>query len=416
MTVELSTGQLRAALGIKEWFTEQEIALNEKDEFDRPIHRVFGYAGTGKTTIIRQVIEEMGIKDETLFAAYTGKAAMVMRKAGLPARTIHSLAYKPVPPSKSECDKISKQIKEELDETKRKSLQQDLREKSKVHFELRPRDESDLSNAKLLVLDECSMVNDEMLSDLLSFNVPLLVLGDPGQLPPIEGAGALTKAEPDAMLTEIHRQARDNPIIDFATRARHGITLAKIQLGTSRHCNMGELSNDEVLEFDQIITGKNLTRMKINNNIRYLKGFEGVFPVVGEKIICLKNNAEQGLFNGMMCEVIEVGKLLDTSIELKIKRETDTAAYPGTWVKALRAHFEAYQDKEALNNVRWWDRDGTDEFDFGYAITVHKAQGSQWDKVLLWDDGMFKGWQRQDRPKWLYTGITRAVESITIVS
>lgn len=418
--LELSNGQKLAAEEIKEWFSEQEACLHGEltvsNKMVRPIFRLFGYAGTGKTTTIRTIMEMMDITKETRFAAYTGKAAMVMRKTGLPAQTIHSLIYEPVSPNQDECNKLLAAVKAETDEVQKQLLKAELKEKSKVHFIKRSKSNSDLRKTRLLVLDECSMVNAVMLGDLLSFDVPMLVLGDPGQLPPIEGEGALIKVKPDVMLTEIHRQAKLSPIIDFATRARNGIYIPKITMGTSSHCEMGALATERVLSFDQIICGKNDTRRKLNQRIRGLKGFEGMFPVMGEKLICLKNNAEDGLFNGMLCTVTKVGELLDTSIELWINRETDYEGDPPIKVKALRAHFESYQDKNALENVKWWEKDGVDEFDFGYAITVHKAQGSQWEHVLLWDDKMFMGWNRKDRPKWMYTGITRAMESITIAS
>lgn len=426
MLVDLSAAQKAAAEEIKLWFQEQEGALNHNEDFDtslgahiempKPIFRLFGFAGTGKTTTIRAIMEILGLKSDTRFAAYTGKAAMVMRKTGLPAQTIHSLIYEPVAPSQEECNQLYKAVAAEEDIEKKAALKAELKEKSKVHFVLRSKSDSGLRKARLLVLDECSMVNGQMLADLLTFKVPMLVLGDPGQLPPIEGDSPLTKATPDVMLTEIHRQAKGNPIIDFATRARNGIFIPKITLGNSAHVPQLSLKSEEVLSFDQIICGKNLTKQKLNQRIRSLKGYEGLYPVVGEKIICLKNNAEEYLFNGLMCEVVEVGELLDVGIQLKILRETDEPGAEPSSVVALRAHFELYQDKEALNNVKWWEKDGVDEFDFGYAITVHKAQGSQWENVLLWDDKMFVGWNKRDRPKWLYTGITRAMERVVIAS
>lgn len=448
MLFDLSMQQKDAADKIGIWFKEQEECLFGKptdtsikiavgadgkrhfeieDDFDnpilppsgkmsKPIFRLFGYAGTGKTTTIKAMMEINGLKDAVYFGAYTGKAAMVMRKTGLPAQTIHSMIYQPVPPNRDECDKLSIAIKLCDDPIEKQQLKAQLKEKSGVHFVRRTKSESVLKRARLIVLDECSMVNDVMLGDLLSFNVPMLVLGDPGQLPPIDGEGALTREKPDVMFTEIHRQARGNPIIDFATRARNKIYIPKIQLGNSAHVAQGSLSSEKVLSFDQIICGKNLTKMKLNQRVRGLRGYEGIYPVVGEKLICLKNNAEDGLYNGLMCEVVRVGDMLDTGLQLWIKKETDSEDDDPTLVTALRAHFELYQDKDALESVRWWDRDGVDEFDFGYAITVHKSQGSQWENVLLWDDAMFKGWNVKDRPKWLYTGITRAIETITIAS
>lgn len=429
---DLSASQTAAAVAIKDWFEEQEAILvsstphdGEGDDFtvgepqakmSQHIFRLFGYAGTGKTTTIRAVMEILGIRNGTHFAAYTGKAAMVMRKTGLPATTIHSMIYKPVPPNEQECRKISKMLSEETDKEKKQALKIELKEKSKIHFALRDKKNSVLNNARLIVLDECSMVNDDMLIDLKSFNVPILVLGDPGQLPPIDGEGALTREKPDVMLTEIHRQARGNPIIDFATRARNGIFIPKIQLGTSRHVSHGTLQDAEVLAFEQIICGKNATRFNLNRKIRELKGVNGIYPNIGEKLICTKNNAEEYLFNGLMCEVMEVGEMLDTAIQLKIKRETDPVDSEGDWFDVLRAPFEQYVDKEAMENLRWWDRKGNEEFDFAYAITAHKAQGSQFDTVLIWDDGLFKGWKPQDRKRWLYTSITRAISSVTISS
>lgn len=410
--INLFPQQQQAADLISAWYNSVRDELTEANQ----IFRLFGYAGTGKTTTIRHIIKQLGLERTSIFGAYTGKAAMVMRKHGLPAQTIHSMIYVPVPPDKDECNRLQKAMQFSDDPDEKLRLRKELKEAGQVHFVLKQKEDSVLYNCNLLVLDECSMVNDEMLEDLLSWEVPILSLGDPGQLPPIDGEGALTREKPDFLLTEIHRQALDNPIIDFATRARNGIYIPKIQLGGSAHTPAAALSSEQVLSFDQILCGKNDTRKKLNGRIRGLKGFTGIYPVVGEKLICLKNDAEAGLFNGMMCEVMAVGDLLDTSIELRIYRETDNRdeSDPIT-VKALRAHFDSYQDKDALENTKWWEKTDTNEFDFGYAITVHKSQGSQWDNVLLWDDKFFV-WDRVERKRWLYTGITRAVENVTIAS
>ena len=141
------------------------------------VFRLFGYAGTGKTTLARHIAD--GVDGKVLYTAFTGKAASVMRSKGCEgASTIHSLIYKP------------RESGEEI-----------------PSFDLW--DEAPASKAKLIIVDECSMVDAELGRDLLSFGVPLLVLGDPAQLPPIQGGGFFTDAEPDAMLTEVHRQAED---------------------------------------------------------------------------------------------------------------------------------------------------------------------------------------------------------------
>src|SRR5688500_11043036 len=165
-----------------------------------PVFRLFGYAGTGKTTLARKIAEN--VEGDVLFAAFTGKAAQVMRNKGCPgARTIHSLIYRP---------------RGEKPEKETGELQ--------PAFALNRT--SEVRKAKLVVIDECSMVDQKLGLDLLSFGTPILVLGDPGQLPPVKngegGGGFFTERAPDVMLTEVHRQAMDNPIIALAGKVREG--------------------------------------------------------------------------------------------------------------------------------------------------------------------------------------------------
>src|ERR1700704_1017968 len=167
-----------------------------------PIFRLFGYAGTGKTTLAKHIAD--GIDGKVLFAAFTGKAACVMRSKGChSASTIHSLIYK------------ARETGEEM-----------------PSFELW--DDAPASKAKLIIIDECSMVDAELARDLQSFDVPLLVLGDPAQLPPIQGGGFFTAAKPDAMLTEVHRQAQNDPIVRLSMEIRAGNSLAEGQNGETQ--------------------------------------------------------------------------------------------------------------------------------------------------------------------------------------
>src|SRR3990167_534185 len=408
--IQLSPGQVAAKEKVKHWL---ETGTNDDETYSKSVFKLQGFAGTGKTTVIRSLLSEF--EGTVRFAAFTGKAAMVMRKNSLPAVTIHSLIYKPIEPDKAKCEKLFKQIRETGDARKKDRMQKELDDTRKVKFELKPQEESDLADADLLVLDECSMVNDEMLRDLLSYGIPILSLGDPGQLPPIEGTGALVNGTPDALLTEIHRQAADNPIIDYATRARNLIMIPYGAKGESEHKLKYEVSDDYLLQFDQVLTGKNITRQELNRKMRAMRGFMGVYPVTGEKLICLRNDSMLGVFNGMIAEVVRVGELYDQHIELDLRLETQlNTKFEPVRVKALRAHFESYHDKEVLKNVKWWARRDTQEFDFGYAITVHKSQGSQWDKVLVYDD-KFLVWDRKDRARWLYTALTRAAESVALL-
>lgn len=415
--LSLSSGQVEAKEKVKEWLGKADAVLGFGDDDEKaalPVFKLHGYAGTGKTTVIRALLAEWS--GTAKFAAYTGKAALVMQRQGLPATTIHSLIYKVVPPNKSKCEELFKKIREVGDAGEKKRLQQELEVEQKVRFDLKTPEESDLGQADLLVLDECSMVNDDMLRDLRTFGVPILALGDPGQLPPIDGSGALVRGVPDAFLTEIHRQAQDNPIIDFATRARSGIPIPAGKKGGSMKCFRYQLDPKIFLAVDQILTGKNVTRQDVNRRVRSMRGFSGTYPQVGEKLICLRNDKVKMIFNGQMGVVTEVGELLTSSIELTIAMEgMPGSEIPPIKVRALRAHFDSYDDKEAIKNVKRWEYADANEFEFGYAITVHKAQGSQWDNVLLWDDG-FLGWKPIERKQWFYTGITRAAQNIIIAS
>src|SRR5690242_6056007 len=166
-----------------------------------PVFRLFGYAGTGKTTLARHVAE--GVDGEVKYAAFTGKAALVMRNKGCDnASIIHSLIYR----------------------ARESGVEQ-------PSFELW--DDAPASKAKLIVIDECSMVDAELGRDLLSFDCPLLVRGDPALLPPIAGVGIFTDAEPDAMLIEVHRQAQHDPIVRLSMDIREGRALEIGRYGES---------------------------------------------------------------------------------------------------------------------------------------------------------------------------------------
>jgi len=350
------------------------------------VFRLFGYAGTGKTTLARHFAEH--IEGEVQFAAFTGKAAQVMRARGaINARTIHSLIYRP------------KGEEEVADEVTGKTM-------IAPTFSLNR--QSPVGRAKLIVVDECSMVDEALGRDLMSFGTPILVLGDPGQLPPISGAGFFTEAAPDFLLTEIHRQARDNPIIRLALDVREGREFMKGDHGAAQVIGRDAVTKELVLGADQVLVGTNRTRRRYNQRLRELKGFSAAYPQAGDKLVCLRNDPAKGLLNGSLWTVMTSAKeTVKPGINLLVAPEEDEPERGVAKIKLLKAQFE-----DPDSEIPWATRKRYDEFDYGYALTVHKAQGSQWDEVVLFDESFaFK----EMRQRWLYTAVTRAAERLTVV-
>jgi exodeoxyribonuclease-5 len=267
-------------------------------------------------------------------------------------------------------------------------------------------DDAPASKAQLIVIDECSMVDAVLGRDLLSFGVPLLVLGDPAQLPPIQGGGFFTDAEPDAMLTEVHRQAQDDPIVRLSMEIRAGQRLSPGEYGATQVVRRDALDPQRVMTADQILVGRNATRRAYNARMRTRRGFSDALPMVDDKLVCLRNNRRKGLFNGGLWMVKERPTSRGQILRLRLRPDEDI----GGRVIKVSVRPECFTG--AIESVEWLQRKRYDEFDFGYVLTVHKAQGSQWDDVVLFDESFaFPG----SGGRWLYTGVTRAAKRLTIV-
>ncbi len=373
-----------------EFSPQQDAALNAVASWlkagQSQIFRLFGYAGTGKTTLARYFAEH--VDGDVQFAAFTGKAAQVLRSRGATnARTIHSLIYRP---------RGEEEVEDEV--TGRTSIS--------PTFSLNR--QSPIAKAAMVIIDECSMVDEALGRDLMSFGTPILVLGDPGQLPPISGGGFFTEHEPDHLLTEIHRQARDNPIIQLALDVREGREISHGDYGAAKVISKAEVDQDLVLSADQVLVGTNRTRRRYNQRLRELKGFDAQYPQAGDKLVCLRNDPAKGLLNGSLWKVMTSSKeTVKPGINLLVSPEEDDPDRGVAKIKLLKAAFE---DPGA--DLPWQTKKRFDDFDYGYALTVHKAQGSQWDEVVLFDESYAF---RDTRQRWLYTAITRASERLTIV-
>lgn len=364
-----TSAQDSALLAVADWLRDRPGEGNTPQVF-----RLFGYAGTGKTTLARHIADD--VDGRVLFAAFTGKAAQVMRSRGCDgASTIHSLIYKPRE-----------------------------REEEQPSFQLW--DDAPASRAKLIIIDECSMVDEELGRDLLSFGAPLLVLGDPAQLPPIQGGGFFTEAEPDIMLTEVHRQAKDDPIVRLSMDVREGRALQPGDYGETQVVRKRDLDPARILNADQILVGRNATRRAYNMRMRERRGMDEVLPMAGDRLVCLRNNKRKGLFNGSLWTVSE--RRASKSLIVSMRLKADDGIASDTVKVSVRP--ECFTGD--IERFDWQERKMYDEFDYGYVLTVHKAQGSQWDDVALFDESFAFS---DSRERWLYTGITRAAKRLTIV-
>ena len=433
--ITLTTQQSIAADRIEDWY-------NTYKQSGKQIYVLSGYAGTGKTTLLNYLIKKtLKIKPtQVAFATPTGKAAAVLIQKGCPATTIHRLIYSAV---EHEFETVinGKTIKgRKIDFVKRKSI----------------------GNYKLIILDEISMINKKIMEDLLSYGIPILATGDIGQLPAIAAESHNLLENPDYNLTEVVRQAKDNAILEVATRAREGrpIAFGDYNDGEVLVIDKNMLTSKQfttyLLEADQVICGRNTTRVKLNKLIRQLKGYTDNLPHDGEKLICELNNYEidfndeYSLVNGMGGYVTDF-KIIDESLKLAVV--TFTPDFINCPVKNILTEYNVFETNsykyEKHQNVYFmFDgsyrlqrniyKDGSvsdalykkqireeflakkkaiatfmiNQFNFGYAITCHKAQGSQWDYVVVIDEHNTFG---KDGDKWLYTVITRAAKKLVII-
>ncbi len=427
MSITVSEAQAKAISIIRDWY------LNRRHQ--QQILRVFGYAGTGKTTITTLAMQALGLEAMTpgglggvLFAAFTGKAVLVMTRKGTPAQTIHSLIYRLSEASPEEIARVSEELaalerdlprmgpgERGFAEAQIAQLRLRLDHIHEPQFVLNP--QSDLRDADLLVLDEVSMVGKKMADDLLAFGKPILVLGDPGQLPPVKDEGFFVKGEPDVMLTEIHRQAADSPILRLATMAREG---QPIPFGAfddnvwkmSRH----DVTPAQLLHGGQVICGTNAMRRRLNMAMKQAAGFAADYPTgAGEKIICLRNRHDLGLINGMFLTLSAVQPHPHNPRAFRAEIETEDGVAIGGAQDFWRGEYDDHLLFDPNRNRHEWSvRRGLIETSWGYAITCHKAQGSQYPTVIVVDDGF--GHSTEARKQWLYTAITRAEHGLLLLA
>lgn len=368
---------------------------------------IAGYAGTGKSTLVKFIINELAClydmdpKNDVCYAAFTGKAAQVLSKKGNPnVSTLHKLLYKSVPRPDG----------------------------SFMHIPVPNID------YKIVIVDEVSMAPKKLMTLLLShINVHVICLGDPFQLPPIdrkEDNGLLYA--PHIFLTEIMRQEFDSEIIRLSMQIRNHESISYFKGEEVNIVPSKELNTGMLFWADQVLVGTNKTRSAINNQFREMLG-RSENPEDGDKVICLRNYWEtfsendNPLVNGTIGYLKDVygsfvsypkylcdrtilttnGHFETDSNDLYENLSMDTGMIL-TGKKSL-----TWQESARISKVAKYAASVPLEFEYGYAITGHKAQGSEYDKVLIIEESF--PFEREEHARWLYTCVTRGVDKVTLV-
>lgn len=369
---------------------------------------ISGYAGTGKSTLVRFIISALDVDENRVcYTAFTGKAAEVLRKKGnRNVCTLHRLLYESIP-----------------------------REAGGFFRKKKPSIEYDI-----VVVDECSMAPKELIDILMEHKVYIIFLGDPFQLPPIDKNDDNHLLDnPHIFLDEIMRQAQESDIIRLTMQIRNKERISYGSSDTIKVLHKNELNQGMYQWADQILTATNATRCKINQEMRALLG-KGPEPEDGDKVICTRNywdpedssfNCGDPLINGSIGYLVEPKKkkiflpwflrkekeyfdVIQANITIpeandfynKINLDYNmlqTETKSADW----RLEYKLNKMKKTYGNIVPKD------FLYAYAITVHKAQGSEWDKVLIYEENF--PFNREEHARWLYTAVSRSSEKCVLI-
>jgi ATP-dependent exoDNAse (exonuclease V) alpha subunit len=366
--------------GLPQLTFEQEraiTALRKGVKEKVPQQTLGGYAGTGKTTVIRALKESL---PSCSVCAFTGKAASVLRRKGVEASTIHSLIYEP----------------------------KEAKDTGKVTFVRRL-----LLPCKGVIVDEASMVGKEIHNDLLSFGLPLIFVGDHGQLEPVNSDFNLMR-NPDHRLEEVHRNAGE--VSRFAEWVRNGNDPSRFPCEGTRQIEF--ISKNDIRDrklwsvADQIVCAYNRTRVSVNDRVRELQDRGAAKLTDGERIICLRNCRSLGVYNGLQ-GVVEsyewVGDryLVDLDSYGEILHDIPVLADQFGKEKPPPFHVPKVKTPGADQDEQE-KKDDRIPFDYSYCITCHKAQGDEFDKVLVLEQVC----PRWDHVRWAYTAASRAREKV----
>ena len=392
MSVILKPGQARIVEDACNWY------YNSSEQ----VFEFAGLAGTGKSVVLYEIVKRLHLRPKNIMPmAYTGQASIIMRLKGFPnARSIHSNLYK------------FEKIPNEYQDNPFRNINTMLNSE-KYHFVFSPINIGEIDpEVSLMIIDEGFMVPDSMKKDITKHGIKILVAGDSGQLPPIGGNPAFLTGSNVRYLTELVRQAQDNPIIYIAHRARQGLPI---------HCGLygnrvlviedRDLTNEMVLNVGNIICGTNKTRDMFNNTIRNLKGIDSPIPLFGERIICRNNNWNEELdgialangLSGYVTSPYDISRYNRNQYMLDFLPDLLNTPF-----KNINIDYEyltsPYDIRQQMKNNKMYSNG--EKFEFAYALTTHLSQGAEYPCGIYYEEFLRSNIQNQLN----YTGVTRFKE------
>ena len=434
----LSDDQCRGIEAVVDWYKNRR--------HEQKVFKFLGPAGSGKTSIVNPLLGALGLKwmvehetgreGDALAGALAGKAVDVLREKGIPGKTLHSQIYQSDADEVEAIKNAQKRVRDlvKLRETcqvwERAAADNELRKARDFLAVLTdprftPSTTDALQNCKLFIVDEGSMVLGKLRRDLESFGFPILVLGDDFQLPGIKNdkedeglPGAYTDEPCDFRLTDIHRQAAHNPILKLSKIIREGGLIPYGGMGDDVFITPEKPSAEELCWADQVVVGTNRVRYELNRSMKEARGFADRYPTGnGERMICVRNVKPANFngaryFNGQPVDLYDVGT--DGRWLSGIVTPAGRPKEIGHRLPLYTGHFDnaiKFDPDRVYHD--YFDRLSLVELDWAWALTCHKAQGSEWDRVIVVNDG----WGREmiEKRRWLYTAVTRAKSQLGII-
>jgi exodeoxyribonuclease V len=410
-----------------------------------PLVALRGLAGTGKTSLIPALRRALADHDKgTVVGSPTHRAAMILRKKGiLDADTVHAHALMPrFTPDYTRClEWLGEEVEYHPDTAPHgdveglpylvhaavtptldkgrdlprrrgrysaKKLLASLGIHGKNYFAgFTPK-----AGVGVLIIDEASMVGKALLEMCQQAYRQIILIGDPGQLPPVKDEAVLPTV-PGTDLTEIHRQASDSPILQLAYRARQGEPFWRgpLRQFDDRSGDVLSCAGARARDFldAPLLVWRNVTRLECTHAIREALGFVRQQVAVGEPLVCRATSQEDradGFYNNGLYRVIEVDP--DDNRFLTIE-------------DALGNAMMVYAHMEELDGEGIPPR--AVPFRFGYALTAHTAQGGEWPLVYISMADLLKYAAASARARrtdeiaqWAYTAITRAKTTLCFLT